>query len=71
MLLKRGDVQFPEKRTIFADSGLFKIFDYPLVEGDPATALVAPFSVVLSQSTAKKYFGDVDPIGQTRRFFLK
>src|ERR1700722_10668350 len=68
MLLKRGDVEFPEKRTVFADSGLFKVLDYPLTEGDPATALKQPFSVVLSQSTAKKYFGDADPIGQTMLF---
>ncbi len=68
MLLKRGDVVFQEKRTIFADSGLFNLFDYPLVEGDPATALKEPFSVVLSESTAKKYFGATDPIGQTILF---
>jgi putative ABC transport system permease protein len=68
MLLKRGDVVFQEKRTIFADSGLFNLFDYPLVEGDPATALKEPFSVVLSESTAKKYFGPSDPIGQTIQF---
>jgi putative ABC transport system permease protein len=67
-LLKRGDVFFQESRTIFADSGLFNIFDFPLVEGDPVTALKEPFSVVLSQSTAKKYFGDADPIGQAMLF---
>jgi putative ABC transport system permease protein len=63
-LLKRGDVFFQESRSIFADSGLFNIFNFPLVEGDPATALKEPFSVVLSVSTAKKYFGSADPIGQ-------
>jgi putative ABC transport system permease protein len=68
MLLKRGDVEFPEKRTVFADSGLFRIFGYPLIEGDPAAALKEPFSVVLTQSTAKKYFGDADPIGQSMLF---
>jgi len=67
-LLKRGDVFFQEKRTIFADSALFNIFDFPLVEGDPATALREPFSVVLSVSTAKKYFGSTDPIGQALFF---
>jgi putative ABC transport system permease protein len=67
-LLKRGDVFFQESRTIFADSGLFNIFNFPLVEGDPATALKEPFGVVLSESTAKKYFGSADPIGQTLFF---
>ncbi len=63
-LLKRGDVFFQESNTIFADSGLFNIFNFPLLEGDPTTALKEPFSVVLSESTAKKYFGSADPIGQ-------
>ncbi|HET6253659.1 MAG TPA: ABC transporter permease [Puia sp.] len=67
-LLKRGDVFFQENKTVFADSGLFNIFDFPLVEGDPATALKEPFCVVLSESTAKKYFGPTDPIGQTMFF---
>jgi putative ABC transport system permease protein len=67
-LLRRGDVFFQEDRTIFADSGLFNIFNFPLVEGDPATALKEPFSVVLSESTAKKYFGSADPIGQALFF---
>jgi putative ABC transport system permease protein len=67
-LLKRGDVFFQESRTIFADSGLFNIFNFPLLEGDPTTALKEPFSVVLSESTAKKYFGSADPIGQALFF---
>lgn len=67
-LLKRGDVFFQERNTIYADSGLFNIFGYRLVEGNPATALKEPFSVVLSESTAKKYFGSADPIGQTMQF---
>ncbi len=67
-LLKRGDVFFQENRTVFADSGLFNVFGYPLLEGDPDSALKEPFSVVLSQSTAKKYFGSADPLGQTMFF---
>jgi len=67
-LIKRGDVRFQEKGTVFADSSLFTLFDFPLVKGNPDSALKAPFSVVLSQSTAKKYFGDSDPMGQTLLF---
>ena len=67
-LLKRGDVFFQEARTFFADSGLFNVFDYPLLEGDPTTALKEPFSVVLSETTAKKYFGSTDPIGRPMFF---
>jgi putative ABC transport system permease protein len=68
MLLKRGDVKFEEQATVFADSSLFSIFGFPLIQGDPGTALKEPFSVVLSESTAKKYFGDANPIGQTMLF---
>jgi putative ABC transport system permease protein len=67
-LIKRGDVRFREQGTVFADSSLFSLFNFPLVEGDPRSALKTPFSVVLSQSTAKKYFGDGDPMGQTLLF---
>ena len=67
-LLKRGDIKFEEGKTVFADSSLFAVFNFPLVQGDPATALKEPFSVVLSESTAKKYFGDANPIGQTMQF---
>ncbi|MBS1604211.1 MAG: ABC transporter permease [Bacteroidetes bacterium] len=67
-LIKRGAVRFQEKATVFADSSLFTVFDFPLVEGNPGSALKAPFSVVLSQSTAKKYFGEGDPMGQTLLF---
>jgi len=64
-LLRKGNVKFQENQTVYADSTLFSIFDLPLVEGDPGTALKEPLSIVLSQSTAKKYFGDGDPMGQT------
>src|SRR6202000_1939703 len=63
-LVKRGDVRFQEHRVVQADSTLFNIFDFKLLEGDKHTALTQPLSVVLSQSTAKKYFGNADPLGQ-------
>ncbi|WBO22327.1 ABC transporter permease [Sphingomonas abietis] len=47
------------------DADFFKIFDLPMVSGDKARALADPSAAVLSQSIAHKYFGDVDPIGQT------
>ena len=64
-LVKKGNDKFQENNTIMADSTLFKIFDFPLVYGDKNTALKEPMSVVLSQTTAKKYFGNVNPVGQS------
>jgi len=65
MLVRQGAVVFEEEHSAYADSGFFQVFDFPLLQGDPATALTAPLSVVLSASTARKYFGDSDPMGKT------
>lgn len=50
-----------------ADANFFDFFDYPLLQGDPATALQEPFSVVLTASLAQQLFGEVAPMGQTLR----
>jgi putative ABC transport system permease protein len=55
---------FEERNLLYADSTLLEIFSFPLVWGNPQTALKAPFSLVLKQSTARKYFGDANPLGQ-------
>lgn len=55
---------FYERDFVWADSSVFDIFSFPLIEGDPKTALQAPHTVVISASAAKKYFGDADPIGK-------
>lgn len=60
-----GDKAFNEDRFLFADSAFFSIFSFPLVKGDPATALAAPNQVVITETMAKKYFGTADPIGKT------
>lgn len=65
MLVRRGDVKFQEDNTLYADSAFFRIFDFPLLKGNPATALSEPYSVVLTETTAKKYFGKEDPLGKT------
>src|SRR6185436_742009 len=52
-------------KIIYADSTFFDIFTFPLIESIDRRPLEKPFSVVLTQSTAKKYFGDEDPIGKT------
>lgn len=65
ILVKKGTVKFQEANTIWADSTFFTTFSFPLVYGDAATALKEPLSVVFTETTAKKYFGDVNPVGQT------
>lgn len=63
--VRRGALVFQEEHAAYVDSGFFEVFDFPLLKGDPQTALKAPLSVVLSESAVRKYFGDSDPMGQT------
>jgi putative ABC transport system permease protein len=64
ILIRRGELKIQEDNVAFADSTFFEIFDFPLLKGDPVMALREPFSVVLSETAAKKYFGSADPMGQ-------
>ena len=59
-----GESQFYEQRVYWADGNLFDVFDVPLIRGNPATALTAPNSMVISASMARKYFGEDDPVGR-------
>jgi putative ABC transport system permease protein len=57
-LYKNGEKQFTENEFYLADSTVFDMFSYELVAGDPQTALDNPFSIVLTEKVAVKYFGD-------------
>ena len=59
------DKLFNEKKVLFADSTFFGIFSFPFIEGDRATALAQPNSVVIDETTAKKYFGNESAIGKS------
>jgi putative ABC transport system permease protein len=65
LLVKRDKLQFSEDNVLFADPALFSVFSFPLMKGDPNTVLEAPYSIVLSEKGARKYFGKEDPIGQS------
>jgi len=65
VLLRYGDKAFQEDNVFFADSNVLDVFSWKLLKGNPKTALVAPYSVLLTASTAKKYFGNENPIGKT------
>lgn len=64
LLFSRGEKAFYENNVQAADSTFFTIFSFPLLKGDPSTALTDPRSVVLSEDMATKYFGKEDPIGR-------
>ena len=65
LFCKIGIKGFYEKNVAFADPSIFNILTIHFIEGNPKTALKSPFSVVLTQSMASKYFGDESPLGKT------
>ena len=57
-IVEKGDVKFVEDYIVFTNPSFFEVFDYHLLQGNEETALSAPYQVVLTESMAKKYFGD-------------
>ena len=55
--VQRGDIGFEETNLLYADSAFLSMFTFPLIDGDPQTALNAPYSVLFSERQAEKYFG--------------
>jgi len=55
---------FIEENVIYADQNFFQFFNYPLASGDPDKVLIDPHSIVVSASTARKYFGKEHPQGR-------
>lgn len=65
VLFRKDDKVFFESQIVASDSGLFSMFSFPLILGDPESLLNAPHSIVLTKKLADKYFGDENPIGKT------
>jgi putative ABC transport system permease protein len=63
-----GERSFVERSVLLADPSFFRVFTFPLVKGSPETALEDKYSVVLTEDSAKKYFGDENPIGKTLNY---
>jgi len=53
------------ERVFFADSEIFNVFDFPLIKGDPQTALNDPYALLISERMADKYFQGEDPVGKS------
>ncbi len=66
--IKSGENTFKEEKFIWADQSILDIFDIKIVQGDPETALINPKSLVMSETGARKYFGNEDPVGQIVEF---
>ena len=61
-------LKFAENKFFFTDPNFFTFFSFKLQQGNKEQVLQNPFSVVISQNTAKKYFRDEDPVGKTIRY---
>ena len=56
--------QFKETRAAYTDAAFFRIFSFKFRQGNPENALLLPLTVVISEKSAHKYFGNEDPIGK-------
>ncbi len=62
VVLRKGELALKETEVFAADASFFEVFAFPLVKGDPRTALRDPNAIVLSESLAAKMFGKDDPL---------
>jgi putative ABC transport system permease protein len=65
VLVRVGEKSFLEKEIHWADPQTFDIFSFPIVRGEGGAALEDPYSVLLSESAAARFFGRADPVGRT------
>lgn len=64
LLIRAGKQSFYEQSLLAVDPAFLRMFTFPLEQGDPATALSRPLSVVISREMAEKYFPNQDPLGR-------
>ncbi len=67
-IVKYNNTSYTEHNIIYADSTVFEIFTIPVIKGNQETALTAPFTIAISESMARKYFGETDPLNKILRF---
>jgi putative ABC transport system permease protein len=65
ILVKKDNQNISNKNAVFADSTFFQVFSIPMIEGNRLTALNEPHSIVIDETTAKKYFNTTHVVGKT------
>jgi putative ABC transport system permease protein len=65
MMVSYDTVRIKLDDVVYADNSFLEVFDFPLLKGNRKQVLAEPYSAVLTESTAKKYFGKEDPVGKT------
>lgn len=67
-VMSKDDIEFKEEKMYFANPDVLKIFSTQITHGDAETALNEVFSIAISETTAMKYFGKLDVVGETLMF---
>jgi putative ABC transport system permease protein len=67
-VVKYGEREFREDQVYLADDSIFDVFSFPMLQGDPKTALSAAYSTVITEKTARRYFGAENPLGKVLKF---
>ncbi len=67
-VIKYNDKRIRVNDFLFADSSVFDIFSFPFILGNPKTALTDPFTIVITESTARLFFGNENPMGKMLRY---
>ncbi len=65
ILVRKDNQNIPNHNAVFADSTFFQVFSIPVIKGNRLTALNEPNSIVIDETTAKKYFNSTDVVGKT------
>lgn len=65
LIIQKDENNFIDETIAYADAALFDVFTFPLLEGKASTVLEAPYTIVLSETASKKYFGIENPVGKT------
>ncbi|WP_159471069.1 ABC transporter permease [Dyadobacter sp. 3J3] len=65
LIIQKGEEQYSEEKIAYVDSSIFSVFTFPLVSGNPSKSLNVPYSVILSETAARKYFGEENALGKT------
>ena len=65
LIISKGGDHIREDHVIYTDPSIFKVFSLPMIAGDPENSLKEPYSMVITESMAKKYFSSSNAIGKT------
>jgi len=65
MTLRYGEIEFVEDNVMLADSNVFNVFSFQVTGGDPSAMLIEPFTCVVSDEVANKFFGEENPVGKS------